>query len=203
MRSKKMNKKSYLLLVLSLIAVLSCNSEVTDQADALFRDGQYEQAIEAYNEYITTKPKDIKSIYNRGRAYEEIGQLSKAKEDFERVLDLDEENVNGNMSMGKYWYNRQDFNKAVYYFDKVLEVDGRVSSAYLFKARSLHQQGEFDEAMKFYDQAINFDGKNGDAFLYRGALKINLNQKRSACNDFIRAKALGADANDALQKYCQ
>ena len=51
---------------------------------------------------------------------------------------------------------------------------------------------------------INFDNKSGEAFLYRGALKIALNQERSACNDFNRAKALGAsEAADALSKYCK
>lgn len=193
------------LVLLMLSAVLfSCNSEVTDQADALFREGKYEEAVQAYNEFLTTKPKDIKSLYNRGRAYEELGQTDQARQDFERVLELDEENINANMSMGKYWYNLGDYGRAIYYFDKVIEVDGRVSDAYLYKGRSLHKQGEFNEAMDFYDQAINFNGKNAEAFLYRGALKINLNQGRNACNDFTRAKALGAeDAAEALKKYCQ
>lgn len=186
-----------------VLVASACNESVTREADTLFKEGKYNEAITAYNEYLATKPKDIKSLYNRGRAYEEIGKLENAKGDFERVLQLDAENLNGNLSMGKYWYNQKDFTKAVYYFDKVIEVDGRVSTAYLLKGRSLHQQGEFDEAKKNYDQAINFDNKSSEAFLYRGALKVAMNQTRSACNDFNRAKALGAtEANDALSKYC-
>lgn len=199
-----MSKIARFVFVGMIVFLSACNSDVTREADALFMEGNYQAAIEAYNEYLATKPKDVKSLYNRGRAYEEIGQLSNARADFEKVLDIEPENVNGNLSMGKYWYNAKDFNKAIYYFDKVIEVDGRVSTAYLLKGRSLHQQGDFDEAKKNYDQAINFDNKSGEAFLYRGALKIALNQNRSACNDFNRAKALGADeATDALSKYCK
>lgn len=199
-----MKKLGWFLLVLITVGFSACNDSVTREADQLFKDGKYREAIEAYDEYLATKPKDVKSLYNRGRAYEELGQLSNAKADFEKVLDLDGDNLNANLSMGKYWYNQKDFTKAIYYFDKVIEVDGRVSTAYLLKGRSLHQQGEFPEARDNYDQAINFDNKNAEAFLYRGALKIAMNQNRSACNDFNRAKALGAEeANDALKKYCK
>lgn len=199
-----MKRIGQLLIVLTIIVVSACSDSVTREADLLFKEGKYKEAITAYDEYLATKPKDVKSLYNRGRAHEELGDLNKAKADFERVLSLDADNLNANLSMGKYWYNQKDFTKAIYYFDKVIEVDGRVSTAYLLKGRSYHQQGEFEEAKKNYDQAINFDNKSADAFLYRGALKVAMNQSRSACTDFNRAKALGAaDANDALAKYCK
>ncbi|PWL31972.1 MAG: hypothetical protein DCO95_01970 [Roseivirga sp. XM-24bin3] len=202
--TKTMKKIGLILMILTVVALSACNKSVTREADALYKQGKYKEAIAAYDEYLTTKPKDLKSLYNRGRAHEEVGNLSQAKEDFESVLQLDADNLNANLSMGKYWYNQKDFTKAIYYFDKVLEVDGRVSTAYLLKGRSLHQQGEFPKAKENYDQAINFDNKNPEAFLYRGALKIALNQTRGACNDFNRAKALGAsEANDALAKYCK
>ena len=86
----------------------------------------------------------------------------------------------------------------------MIEVDGRISDAYLFKGRSLHQSGDFVEAKKNYDQAINFNNKSADAYLFRGALKVAVGQKKSACNDLNRAKALGSDkAISALAKYCK
>ena len=63
---------------------------------------------------------------------------------------------------------------------------------------------DFDEAKKNYDLAINFDNKNADAYLYRGALKVAMNQKSSACRDLNSAKALGADdAAAAIAKHCR
>jgi len=187
-----------------LVLASSCNQNVTKEADEYFMAGDYQNAIISYSEYLATKPKHIKSLYNRGRAYEELGFMNEARQDFEKVLEIDPENINANMSAGKWWYNERNFNRAIYYFDKVIQVDGRVASAYLYKGRSLHQKGDFEEARENYDQAINFDNKDGEAFLYRGALKIAMNQKTSACNDFNRAKALGnQEAGDALTKYCK
>lgn len=193
-----------LIFIFTIIAFTACNSDLTREADKLASEGKYAEAIEAYNEYLATKPKDIKSLYNRGRVYEEMGRLEDARKDFIKVLDIDAENINANLSMGQYWYNKSDYNRAINFFDKVITVDGRVSDAYLFKGRSLHQNAKFKEARENYDLAINFDKKNGEALLYRGALKIAAGQNRSACNDFNRARALGVEeASAALAKYCE
>lgn len=202
---KKIKNSLSILLVLTLVLVLNaCSSGLTKEADAFFKDGKYKEAVEAYNEYLATKPKDIKSIYNRGRAYEELGDIESAKKDFIRVLDLDNENLNANLSMAQYWYNKKDFNKSIAFCDKVIATDGRESMAYLLKGRCLHQKSLFDDAKQNYDLAIEFDRKNAEAFLYRGALKIVFNQKSGACNDLNRALALGADeAKAALAKHCR
>ena len=197
-----MKKVFYLLAVLFVIT--ACNTEVTREADALFNEGEYTAAIEAYNEYLATKPKDIKSLYNRGRAFEELGQVERAKKDFTRILDIDGENLNANLSMGKYWYQKERFPQAINFFDKVIMIDGRVSDAYMLKARSYHQMGEFEEAMESYNLAINFDNKNDEAYLYRGALKVALNQMNGACKDLNRAKGLGSkEASVAWNKHCR
>lgn len=195
---------STLFITALIIALSACGSGLTTEADGLFRNGKYKEAIEAYNEYLATKPKDIKSIYNRGRAYEEIGQIENAKNDFIRVLDIDNKNVKANLSMAQYWYNKKDYNKSIAFSDKVIATDGRESMAYLIKGRCLHQKSLFDDAKKNYDLAIDFDRKNADAYLYRGALKIVFNQKTGACNDLNRALALGAEeAKSALAKHCK
>ena len=192
----------YIFLVGTL--VWSCNSYVTREADDLYMKGEYKAAIIQYDEFLATKPKDVKSLYNRGRAYEELGQVEKAKADFIRVLDIDSENINANLSMGKYWSNREQHNQATNFFDKVLRKDARNVTAYLLKGRSFHKTGDFKEAIKNYNLAVEFDKKNQDAFLYRGALRINIGQVRRACDDLNRAKVLGSsEAAKAFNKYCK
>lgn len=192
-----------ILLITVVVLISACNSQVSTDADALFIQGDYKAAIAAYDEYLTTKPRDIKSIYNRGRAYEELGQIERAKADFIKVLDIDVDNVNANLSMGKYWYNKNDFKQAINYFDKVIKVDSNEESAYLLKGRSLHKTGNLKEANRNYNVVIEINNKNEEAYLYRGALRVGLNQMRGACDDFTRSRALGSEeASTAFQKYC-
>ena len=198
-----MLRKSFLFA--AVFAVFSaCTSQVSRDADALFIQGDFKGAIKSYDEYLVTKPKDIKSIYNRGRAYEELGQIERAKEDFIRVLDIDVDNINANLSMGKYWYNKSDFKQAINFFDKVIKVDGDEESAYLLKGRSLHKMGNLKQANRNYNVVIDLNNKNEEAYLYRGALRISLNQTKKACDDFTRSRALGSEeAAEAYNKYCK
>ena len=90
------------LIVLTLCTFLvSCNDDVTRKGDQFYNEGQYKEAVDAYSEYLKTNPKDVKSLYNRGRAYEELNQMEKAEADFSAVLDLAPNNLSANLSMGK------------------------------------------------------------------------------------------------------
>lgn len=199
-----MRQSFTLILTAFLLVFVACNKEQKDEADVLMKDGNYQDAIALYTKRLATDPKNVRMLYNRGRAYEELGQVGKAKDDFERVLEIDEDNLSANMSMGNYFYNQQNYKRSIYYFDKAISIDGRVSKAYLLKARALHQQGDFRVARENYNLAIDFDKNNGEAHFYRGALFVALNQTRKACDDLTRARELGyPEAAAAVTKHCR
>jgi tetratricopeptide (TPR) repeat protein len=197
-------KRGSVVFVILVLILSGCNSELSREADRLLEQGDYKAAIAAYDEYLVTKPKDVKSLYNRGRAYEELGQIERAKADFITILDIDGNNVNANLSMGKYWYNREDYKQAINFFDKVIQVDNTEEPAYLLKGRSLHKMGKFKEAVQNYNVVIELNNKNADVYLYRGALRINLGQTKKGCDDLTRSRELGAEeASAAYNKYCK
>lgn len=199
-----MRQRFTLVLTVFLFIFSACNTDQKDEADVLMKDGNYQEAIRLYTNRLATDPKNLRMLYNRGRAYEELGKMDEARADFESVLDIDEENLSATMSMGNYFYNQQDYKRSVYYFDKAIAIDGRVSRAYLLKARALHQQGSFAAARENYNLAIDFDKNNGEAHFYRGALFVALNQSRRACDDLTRARELGyLEAAAAIAKHCR
>ena len=73
-------KFSTILGVWSLLLV-GCDSKNSKEGDQLFSQGKYEEAVSQYSAYIEYNPDDIKSIYNRGRAYEELGEFDKSMDD--------------------------------------------------------------------------------------------------------------------------
>ncbi|MGB3849173.1 MAG: tetratricopeptide repeat protein [Tunicatimonas sp.] len=187
------------LLVLST----ACDSKNSQQGDQLFADGDYEQAISQYTDYIEYNPEDIKSIYNRGRAYEELGQYDKSLADYEKTLEIDPKNFNALMSIGKFHFRNKDYGDAAFYFDKAVKVKERSADAHYLSGRSNHKLGETTKAMEGYNQAINLNGEYGEAYLYRGALKVFLKKKSGGCADIRKAADLEApEATDALQEYC-
>ena len=79
--------------------LFSCSSEESRQADTYYKNKNYKKAIELYTESLKLKPNDTKSLYRRGRAYEELKDFDNAVSDFNKVLSLDKDDVNATLSL--------------------------------------------------------------------------------------------------------
>ena len=195
--------KSCLLCCAFAIIFGACDNESSQQGDQLFGQGKYEEAISEYSRYIEYNPDDIKSIYNRGRAYEELGEFDKSLADYERALGVDAKNINALMSIGKFHFRNEAYGDAAFYFDKAIKVKGGSAAAHFLSARANHKTGETTKAMEGYNRAISLNSDYGEAYLYRGALKVFLGKKSSGCSDLKKAMALETpEAEEALSEYC-
>lgn len=196
--------KKILILVFVVGAFWSCSSDSTVSGDDFFNEENYAEAIIAYTEYLATNPDHTKSIYNRGRAYEELGQVEKAMGDFLKVVEIDEKNINAYLSLAKLSYNEHNYNKVFVYAGKAIELNENSAQAHFLSARGAHQLGYFDQALESYNNAITINKEFGDALLYRGALKIGMKKPKSACEDFKLAQLLDVKgAKKAVNDYCK
>ncbi|WP_185154407.1 tetratricopeptide repeat protein [Fulvivirga sp. M361] len=199
-------KRIYLLVALiGCLTLSSCKNENSELGDQHFKEGKYQEAIAAYTEYLRMQPRDIKTIYNRGRAYEELGQYDKALTDFRKVIKEDPLNINGYLSIANDYYHRlKDYENTIFFSDKALEFDANNVLAYTLKGKAHQKLGQLDEALTSYNAAISINKEFADAYLSRGSLRVYKKQTSKACADFNLAKSLGADqADDLVKKYCR
>ena len=181
---------------------VGCGNDKSDEGDRHYRKGQYEEAVASYSEYLILNPTDLKTLYNRGRAYQEIGENDKAIEDFTKVIKEDPLNVNALLSIANDYYHRiHDYENAIFYADKALKVSGN-AMAFTLKGQSYQRLGKLNEAMQAYNDAISISETYADAYISRGSLFIYLNQDDRACRDFRQARALDADVDSYIKKYC-
>lgn len=189
--------------LMGIMFLVSCSGGESNKGDSYYTQGDYENAIVAYDSYLSTKPKDFKALYNRGRAYEELGEFEKAEQDFLLALEQDRKNTQILLSLSNVYQKQKKHNNALLYAEYAVEVPGAPAMAYFMKARALHQIGNTDEAYKEYSTAIKMDKDFGMAYYYRGMLKIATDNKRSGCEDLRAAVKLNyEEAIDALNKYC-
>ena len=195
----------YLSLSIALLLLLaSCRDETSIIGDQYYEAGEYEKAIQQYNEYLKLKPRHIKSIYNRGRAYAQIGEYDLAVEDYLKVLKLEPKYASALVSLGIDYYRKGDFDNAAYYSSLAAEYEPDNAQVQLHYGMALHRLGKTDEALSAYGKAIRLNSSLGEAFYYRGALRLVLNQRRAACSDFEAARRLGvAEAEEAISKQCR
>jgi len=193
-----------ILFFLTLAILISCSEQASEEGDIFYQNGEYEQAIRSYSEYLEINPGDVKTLYNRGRAYEEMDLHELAFNDFVAVLEKDGENLQANLSVGGYYYNKQDYDEATHYFNRAVKYHDQSPEAHFLLARAYHKVGNKHEAMAGYNKAVNLDNNYGEAYLYRGALKTYLKQGRSACEDYQKARALNVEkAEAALESFCK
>lgn len=194
----------YIAIALLFFAALGCSNEESINGDDLFDDGKYQDAIEAYTSYLATHPDHKKSLYNRGRSYEEIGEIKKALKDFEKLIEIDPKYIKAYLSLAKVSYNNQDYNKALVYTGSAIDLNENSAQAHFLSGRAEHQLGYFDQALESYNNAITINRDFGEAYLYRGAVKVGQEKHRSACEDFKFAKLLNIpEADKAIKDYCK
>ena len=195
---------NFLIFFLLLSFTFSCQDENSLIGDQYFENGQYEKALEAYNDYLKLKPRHVKTIYNRGRCYQELGHYDKAMKDFNLVIKLDGNNENALLSIGQEMYRREDYNSTVFYCEKVIEKDPNNAMSYYLMGRANHKQGHTRTALNNYNTAINISKDFGEAYLYRGALNLFLKRNSAACKDLqiaVNLKTKGA--KEAYNKNCK
>ena len=101
--------KLFSILFLISLSLFACQDERSHDGDKLYADGDFEGALASYNDYLSLKPNNLKTIYNRGRAYEALGEFEKALDDFETVMKLDPKNINALLSVGQYYSRKDDW----------------------------------------------------------------------------------------------
>jgi len=197
-------KTNIFILFIAVIFITGCEDDSSRIGDKYFNNGDYQKAVEAYSEYLSLKPNNIKALYNRGRAYEELGMYDQALVDFNKVLVNDINNLPAQLSIVKDLYRRKAYEDAIYKCDLILETDPRNAQAFLLQGQSYQKMGKIKEAMKSYNTSISTNTDFGEAYLYRGILRIYLKQRSSACNDFKIAQSLKVSAaSKALEDYCK
>ncbi|MCF1750948.1 tetratricopeptide repeat protein [Mariniradius sediminis] len=190
--------------LIGIMSLVSCSENLSNKGDQLYSEGKFQEAVIEYDNVLKNKPKYVKALYNRGRAYEEMGDFSKAEKDFLAAYAQDTKNTQVLLSLSNIYQKQKNHNSALLYADAATQVPGAPAMAFFMKGRALHQIGSTEDAMKEYSLAIQIDKDFGQAYYYRGMLKIATDRKRSGCEDIRAAIKLDyPDAKPALEKYCK
>jgi len=193
----------FMIFFVVLIISAGCSNDQSELGDRNFRNGKYEEAIAEYTDHLRLNPNDLTTLYNRGRAYQELGKDEKALEDFQKGAKQDPTNVNALLSIANdYFIRLRDYENAIFFADKVLNQNPN-AMAFTLKGKALQKLGKIDDAMSAYNDALSTNDSYADAYISRGSLYIYLNRNQRACSDFQKAGALGLEVEQYVEKYCR
>jgi len=166
-----------------------------------YKEKNYEEAIEHYDESIRLNPQFAAAYNNRGAAKVGLGQHKKALgrcgealklyreavEDYDKVIDLNRQDAAAYNNRGAAKAHLGQHNKAIEDYDKAIRLKSHFAEAYNNRGLAKAHLGKHDEAIADYDLAIGFNPQDAEVYKNRGAAEAHLGHYDEAIADFREA----------------
>ena len=158
--------------------------------------GDYEEAIEKYNEAIKLNSNYTELYNNRGVAKYELGQYREAIDDYDRAIELNQNNVGAYNNRGNTKIKLGQYPEAIADYDKAIKLDPNNTEPYNNRGAAKNNLGQHREAISDFNKAIELEPNNADAYNNRGLAKSNLEKYPEAIADYD--KAIELNPNKAI-----
>lgn len=190
-------------LFTELIAIHPWDAPLYEQRGLAYDNSRkFDEAMHDYNKALSLDSTLTLARNNRGQIYSSMGNKEAAKADFDFVIAHDTSIFSAYNNRGLLYQEKGEDKLAIKDFEKGLTIR---PYDLLFYNLSTSQAriGEFDKALISIDNAISLYPNSPSYYNNRGYIKLELNDREGACDDFQIAKSLGADMTEEINKYCR
>ena len=161
-----------------------------NRGNAYSGKGQYDLAIQDYNESIKLNPNYAKSFNNRGVAYQKKGEYDRAIEDFDAAIKIDPDYANAFANRGETYQKKSDYPRALKDFDEALRQQPTLGVVWNERCWTRAVIGELEAALADCNEAIRLKPNVAATFNSRGFTYLKLGQWELAIADFNSALRL-------------
>ena len=160
--------------------------------------GQFEVAVEKYDEAIRLKPNFVEAYYNKGNALRELKQFQKAIDSYMAVIRLKPDFAMAYFNSGNIYKEIGNFDLALQCYDHAIELNQGYSEAYSNRGIVFKQFKLFIEAVANFDIAIALNPNLAEAYYNRGSSLEKLKQLESALESYEKAYDLNPEIDYLL-----
>ncbi len=111
-------------------------------ANKLFEDGDYERALQAYDEALQNQPDDIHALRGRARSLMQLGRSKDALADFNLAIKRQPEFAGTYASRGILYDRMGEYEKAIADYERALQLDPDIAKGPHWLTRFLRLQPE-------------------------------------------------------------
>ncbi len=174
--------------VIPLPADLSAEATARyDAGVAAYDNGDYEAAIDEFNQAIVRAPDYAGAYYQRGMAYWALGKSDLALLDFEEATNVDETFAPAYYQQGLLYVEQADYDAALTAYDTTLELDDEYVDAYISRGYVYLITDDYEAAIADYDAALNLDPDNLAGYNDRGVAYEYLEEYEYAIANYTAA----------------
>ncbi|MBN1899418.1 MAG: tetratricopeptide repeat protein [Spirochaetes bacterium] len=176
------------LFVLITIVYSQTALEFYDQAEDLFKDGNYKEALYYYKKSLEKNPYYSKALFKIGRCYTMLDDPASAKKYYEKVLKTDPNHVGAMNSLGYLALDRNKLSDALKFFKKALKLSPLDYESLIGAADVYTLYKDYYTAGRYLDQAIKKDNKNPLAYIGKAKIKILEEKYKEASSILDKAR---------------
>jgi tetratricopeptide (TPR) repeat protein len=173
-------------------------------ANALYANGQLDEALKNYNISIELQPNYAESYYSRGTIKYKQMKYKDAINDFTIAIQLKPQYQEAFSNRGTAKLQLQDFLNAKLDFDKAIEINPNDPTEYYNRGNVEYYMQNDSLALKDLNKAIYMKPIYPEAFLNRGLVYYYMKNLNAACNDWKQSLDFGnKDALNYLNQFCK
>jgi Tfp pilus assembly protein PilF len=155
-----------------------------DRGNALLKEGRYDEALAAFEEFAVKFPEIYAVRLNIGSVFMEKGDLDRAETEFKSVLDKNgpaledlrkqkDTSLKALSGLGEAALKRGDFETAQGYFRKALEISPEDPAAAYNVGEIFFSNQKIDEAIGYFELAIKIKSDWPKAYHRLGLVYLN------------------------------
>jgi tetratricopeptide (TPR) repeat protein len=195
---KKCSSNDPAARIVGCSALIQANKETKDGLATVYMNrgtaysvgGDYDRAIQDYNQSLQLNPNDADAYYNRGYAYGAKGQDEQALNDFDQALKLKPDHALVFQIRGNIYLRQGDYPRALHDFDELVRLAPNDPISFDYRGNAYDAKGDFDHALQDLDQAVKLGPKNAGLLLDRGLVYVHKRDFDRAIQDDDQAVRL-------------
>ena len=164
-----------------------------------YDNGEYEKALEVYNNAMAKFP-DVADLYtNRGNAYSKLKEYDKAIADHKKAIQLNPQLKVAYSNLGGDYVKIDEYDLAIEEYTNAIDRGYKEGGTYYGRGFSYYKTGQYDPAIKDFTVDI---GKRPDvvySYYFRGKCYEETGKPELARKDF--EKVIELDPNSEFAKW--
>ncbi len=175
------------------------DNRTLSQGIEFFRQGQYDQAIVAFQKVVDQFPNNVEGYYNLGLSYLRKGELDQAIEALEMAVEVYPEGLESYLALGECYFLRGESEKALKTFSKAVEIQPENPKVHYNLGIVYYKMDNGEKALKSFDKTLELNPGFSSAHYQAALTAVKLGSYKLAIQHFEAFLKLEPEAPEAEQ----
>jgi tetratricopeptide (TPR) repeat protein len=158
-----------------------------NRAFAYYSKGDYDRAIQDYDEAIGIFPKYVLAINDRGNAYYRKGDYDRAIRSYDDAIRLNPKTAIAYANRANAYRMKADYDRAIRDFDEAIRLDPKDPGAIRSRGQLYTDKGDYARAIGDLNEAIRLKSDDAESYNTRGFIYKQQDENDSAIRDLDQA----------------